>query len=109
MQKTGRFSVSMLDAPDLPAYKRTVGVPSGLGSCHTTLVDGFVVEGHVPAGDILRMLQQRPAGLKGIAVPGMPKGSPGMEQPNGVIDAFEVIAFYGDGGQSVFAKHAGNQ
>jgi hypothetical protein len=104
MEKTGRFRVTMIDVPDLPAYKQKVGVPSGLGSCHTALVDGLVVEGHVPSEDILRLLVERPAGVKGIAVPGMPRGSPGMEQPNGAVDPFETIAF-GSEGQSVFARH----
>ncbi len=104
MEKTGRFTVTMIDVPDLPAYKQKVGVPAGLGACHTALVDGLVVEGHVPSEDILRLLAERPTGVKGIAVPGMPRGSPGMEQPNGAIDPYETIAF-GDAGQSVFAKH----
>lgn len=104
MGKTGRFKVTLIDVPDLPAYKHKVGVPAGLGSCHTALVDGFVVEGHVPSEDILRLLEERPVGVKGIAVPGMPRGSPGMEQPNGAVDPYEVIAF-GGSGQSVFATH----
>ena len=104
MEKTGRFTVTMIDVPDLPAYKHKVGVPPGLGSCHTALVDGLVVEGHVPSEDILRLLAERPTGVKGIAVPGMPRGSPGMEQPNGAVDPYEVIAF-GNNGQSVFATH----
>jgi hypothetical protein len=93
MEKTGRFKITLIDVPDLQAYKHQVGVPAGLGSCHTAMVDGYVVEGHVPAEDILRLLADRPTGVVGIAVPGMPRGSPGMEQPNGVVDAYEVIAF----------------
>lgn len=108
MEKTGRFNVTMMDVPDLPAYKRKVGVPAGLGSCHTALVDGLVVEGHVPVEDILKLLQQRPLGVKGIAVPGMPRGSPGMEQPNGVIDSYTVVAFDAAGVQSDFSHHVGN-
>lgn len=104
MEETGRFKVTMIDVPDLPAYKQKVGVPGGLGACHTAMVDGLVVEGHVPSEDILRLLAERPSGVKGIAVPGMPRGSPGMEQPNGAVDPYETIAF-GDKGQSVFAKH----
>lgn len=109
MEKTGRFRVTLVDVPDLPAYKQQVGLPAGLGSCHTTLVDGYVIEGHVPSEDILRLLEDRPSGVKGIAVPGMPRGSPGMEQPNGAKDSYEVIAFKADGSQSVFARHSGNQ
>lgn len=102
MEKTGRFTVTMIDVPDLPAYKHKVGVPAGLGSCHTGLVDGLVVEGHVPSENILRLLVERPAGVIGIAVPGMPRGSPGMEQPNGARDPYDVIAFRADGGSYVF-------
>lgn len=109
MEKTGRFRVTMIDVPDLPAYKQNIGVPGGLGACHTALADGLVVEGHVPSDDILRLLAERPNGVKGIAVPGMPRGSPGMEQPNGAVDSYEVIAFKADGSQSVFARHSGNQ
>lgn len=108
MEKTGRFRIAMTDVPDLPAYKQQLGVPADLGACHTGLVDGFVIEGHVPAEDILKLLEQRPAGVKGIAVPGMPRGSPGMEQPNGAIDAFTVVAWDGAGVQSDFTHHAGN-
>lgn len=108
MQATGRFRVTMVDAPDLPAFKQRLGVPAGLGSCHTAVVETYVVEGHVPAEDILRLLEQRPAGVRGIAVPGMPRGSPGMEQPNGAVDPYEVIAFGADGSQSVFSRHAGS-
>ena len=109
VQTTGRFRVTMIDAPDLPAFKRRLGVPAGLGSCHTALVENLVVEGHVPAEDILRLLDLRPAGVKGIAVPGMPRGSPGMEQPNGAVDPYEVVAFGADGSQSVFSRYTGSQ
>lgn len=105
IEKTGRFKVTMIDVPDLPAYKQKVGVPAELGSCHTALVDGLVIEGHVPSEDILRLLADRPVGVKGIAVPGMPRGSPGMEQPNGLRDPYDVIAFRIDGGSYVFGHH----
>lgn len=108
MLATGRFKVNLVDAPDLPAYKRKLGVPAGLDACHTAVVDGLIVEGHVPAADILRLLSERPRGVIGIAVPGMPRGSPGMEQPNGAIDSYQTIAFDAEGRQSVFAEHAGN-
>lgn len=108
MQASGRFRVTMIEAPDLPALKRKLGVPSGLGACHTAIVEGYVIEGHVPADDILRLLAERPPGVKGIAVPGMPRGSPGMEQPNGAVDAFTVVAFDVNGVQSDFSHHAGS-
>ena len=98
-------AVTMIDVPDLPAYKQRVGVPGGLGACHTALVDGMVVEGHVPSEDILRLLAERPTGVKGIAVPGMPRGSSGMEQPNGAVDPYDVIAFRADGSSYSFARH----
>lgn len=105
MEKTGRFTVTMIDVADLPDYKEKVGVPGGLGSCHTAIVDGLIVEGHVPSEDILRLLAERPAGVKGIAVPGMPRGSPGMEQPSGVRDPYDVVAFRSDGRSYVFGHH----
>ena len=108
MEATGRFRVTMVEAPDLLAFKQKLGVPAGLRSCHTAVVETQIVEGHVPAEDILRLLEQRPAGVRGIAVPGMPRGSPGMEQPNGLVDPYEVIAFRTDERQSVFGRHGGN-
>lgn len=73
-----------------------------MSSCHTAVVDGYVVEGHVPAEDIKRMLDERPD-IAGISVPGMPIGSPGMEGPNG--RPFDVIAFEEDGTLSEFSSH----
>jgi len=80
-------------------------VPRRMVSCHTALVDGYVIEGHVPAADIARLLEERPAGVKGLAVPGMPMGSPGMDM-GGHKQAFQVIAF-GEKGRSVFASYPG--
>ena len=71
-------------------------------SCHTALVDGYVIEGHVPAEDIQRLLQQRPD-VVGLAVPGMPMGSPGMEGPTS--EPYDVLTFDRDGNTTVFAKH----
>jgi hypothetical protein len=71
------FEVTVKPTHDLPLMKQQYGVPSELEGCHTTLVDGYVVEGHVPIGAVLRMLTERPA-IKGISLPGMPAGSPGM-------------------------------
>ena len=87
----------------LAAIEREAGIGDDLVSCHTAKVGGYVVEGHVPAADIERMLKERPA-IAGIAVPGMPIGSPGMEQ-GGRKDAYNVIAFTKAGKNSVFAKH----
>ena len=97
------FTVIARDTNDLSGIKRTARVPERLGSCHTGIVNGYVVEGHVPAADIQRMLDEKPK-IAGIAVPGMPVGSPGMEV-GARKDPYEVIAFSRDGSTKVFAKH----
>jgi hypothetical protein len=71
------FEVTVVPTHDLPLIKRQYGVPAPLEGCHTTLVDGYVVEGHVPVATILRLLAEKPT-IKGISLPGMPAGSPGM-------------------------------
>jgi hypothetical protein len=93
------------NVPDsqLAAIGRQAGVTDELASCHTAKVGNYVVEGHVPATDIQRMLKEKPA-IAGIAVPGMPMGSPGMEQ-GGRKDPYNVIAFTKEGKKTVFAKH----
>lgn len=83
--------------------KRDLGLDPGLAACHTAVVEGYVVEGHVPAADIERLLRERPD-IAGIAVPGMPVGSPGMEYGDRV-DPFNVVAFDGRGGMTVFASY----
>lgn len=109
MKATGRFQVAMAEEADMVRYKKRLGVPPALASCHTATVEGYVIEGHVPAMDILRLIAERPAGIVGIAVPGMPRGSPGMEMPNGARDAFSVLAFDANGVSNVFAKYASNR
>lgn len=89
-------------APDLDAVKQRLGVPEALASCHTAEIDGWLVEGHVPAEIIDRLLAERPA-IRGLAVPGMPIGSPGMETPGMAPEPFRVIAFADGGRMSVFA------
>jgi hypothetical protein len=106
LSKSGRFRITMFDAGDPSAFKQSVGVPDDLAGCHTGIVNAYVVEGHVPEADILRLLEQKPKGVLGLAVPGMPRGSPGMEQPNGLKDEFWVYAFDKDGGQTEFAHYA---
>jgi len=108
MQHSGRFETTMRDAPDMPALKRRLGVPDDLASCHTARVEDYVIEGHVPSEDIVRLLEQRPVGVRGLAVPGMPIGSPGMEQSGGGRDAYDVIAFRADGGRETFAHYPGS-
>jgi hypothetical protein len=78
MRKAG-FTVTVSEAPDLERIKREQSVPASMGSCHTSLVGGYVIEGHVPADVVQQLLTERPK-VKGIVVPGMPIGSPGMEQ-----------------------------
>jgi hypothetical protein len=97
------FEVVSKDTADVATIKATARVPRQLYSCHTAFVNGYVVEGHVPAADIQRMLAEKPK-IAGIAVAGMPAGSPGMEVP-GRKDAYQVIAFGRDGSTSVFARH----
>ena len=100
------FAATVHDTDDMDAVKARYGVPTALQSCHTALVgtQRYVVEGHVPAADVLRLLREHPADVKGLAAPGMPKGSPGMEM-GGAADKFDVIAFTRDGKSRVFAHH----
>jgi hypothetical protein len=99
--KKAGFRTRVESVADLAAVKEQRGVPALLGSCHTAVVDGYVIEGHVPAEDIQRLLRERPD-VAGLAVPGMPMGSPGMEGPR--RDRYEVIAFQKDGTGTVFAR-----
>ena len=96
------FLVTVEEMQDLKSLKTRLGVPGDLDSCHTATVGGYFVEGHVPASDIRRLLAEKPA-AKGIAVPGMPVGSPGMERGD-QRDPYQVIQF-GDDGRTVFATH----
>jgi hypothetical protein len=97
------FDVVARDTSGMDAVKRTAAVPENLHSCHTAFVNGYVVEGHVPAADIQRLLAEKPK-VAGIAVPGMPAGSPGMEV-GGRADKYDVVAFNRDGSSRVFARH----
>lgn len=97
------FQVTAVDVTDLGAVKARFGVPAQAGSCHTAVVGGYVVEGHVPAADVQRLLREKPA-LAGIAAPGMPLGSPGMESPN--PQPYNVVGFTKGGAVAgVFARH----
>lgn len=96
------FAVVAIDTTDLEAVKRRYGVAPEHAACHTAIVGGYVVEGHVPADDIRRLLAQRPP-VTGLAVPGMPVGSPGME--GAYKQAYEVLAFTRGKSTSVFARH----
>jgi hypothetical protein len=87
----------------LTTVKTQSGVPADLQTCHTARIGGYIVEGHVPAEDIQRMLKEKPA-IVGIGVGGMPMGSPGMEQ-GGRKQSFNTMAFTKDGKETVFARH----
>lgn len=104
MQKSG-FKVSVIETDDLNPIKRKLGVPAGLGSCHTAKVGDYFVEGHVPASDVIRLLKEKPKAL-GIAVPGMPMGSPGMEVPSGETQPYTVTQVNKDGSLSIFSSHS---
>ena len=96
--------VQIVDDANRAAFQRRVGVPAALASCHTAIIDGMAFEGHVPIADIKRALAQRPKGVRGLAVAGMPMGSPGMEMPGMKTQPYDVIAF-GPTGQRVYAHH----
>jgi hypothetical protein len=98
------FEVRVTNTRDLASFKTSHGVPRQLQSCHTAIVDGYVIEGHVPASDVQRLLKERPA-IAGLAVGGMPVGSPGMEMPGARAEPYDVVAFDKSGGTRVFASH----
>ena len=97
------FTVEVVDQPDVSPVKREHSVPQAFASCHTALVDGYAIEGHVPADVIARLLRERPK-VAGIAVPGMPIGSPGMEVPGRAPDRYDVLTFDKQGKTAVYAR-----
>jgi hypothetical protein len=101
LQQAG-FAVRTHDVNDVPAARQRLGMPERLGSCHTAKVAGYVVEGHVPAADIRRLLKEKPKAI-GLAVPSMPPGSPGMESPKPV--PYNTLLVQAGGVTTVFAKH----
>ena len=96
------YKVTTRDDNNMDSIKSTYGIMPGLRSCHTAVVEGYVVEGHVPADDIKRLLQERPA-VAGLAAPGMPMGSPGMEGP--YKDPYNIIAFDRNGRTTIYARY----
>jgi hypothetical protein len=98
------YAVTSRDMTDMTAVKDEHRVPSSLRSCHTALVAGYVIEGHVPSDVVAKLLAERPKGVVGIAVPGMPMGSPGMESPDGFKTPYQVMAFTQDGQSRVYAS-----
>jgi hypothetical protein len=97
-------TVKIVDDSNRAGFDARIGVPASLASCHTAIIDGMAFEGHVPIADIKRLLATKPAGVRGLAVAGMPMGSPGMEMPGMSADHYNVIAF-GSGRAYVFARH----
>jgi len=96
------YAVTVSNVPDVNEVKRKLGVPSGASACHTAVVGGYFIEGHVPVEDISRLLAEHPD-IAGLAVPGMPIGSPGMEGPS--AQPYSVLAVQKDGKLKVFAEH----
>ncbi len=101
--KQSGINIKDVVSDDMQAIKEKYGVPNKLASCHTAIVDGYVIEGHVPASDIQKLLQTKPK-VVGIAAPGMPMGSPGMEM-GGKKQDYQVMSFDKDGKFEVFASH----
>lgn len=105
--EAGGFRVEARNVPNTAAYRERYGIPSALGSCHTATIGGYALEGHVPATDIKRLLKERPDAV-GLAVPGMPLGSPGMEVPGQKADAYDVLLLRKDGSHIVY-RHVAAQ
>lgn len=105
MQAAG-FTVNARNVEDTAPIAKAAGVPDRLRSCHTAKIGGYVIEGHVPAADIERLLAQKPKGAVGLSVPGMVAGSPGMEVP-GRADRYQVMLIQKDGKHKVWATHGG--
>jgi hypothetical protein len=97
------YAVKAVDVVDVPGLKKQHGVPPELQSCHTAIVDGYVIEGHVPVSAIEELLAERPL-IVGLAVPGMPVGSPGMEVEGADPQPYDVLAFDAQGNTEVFAS-----
>lgn len=98
------YTITVKDQANLSPVKAAQGVPPAMQSCHTALIDGYVIEGHVPVADIERLLRDRPA-IRGIAVPGMPIGSPGMEVPGVAPEPFAVLSFDEQGNVQEFSRY----
>ena len=97
-------NVRIVDDSNRAALQARVGLPARLASCHTALIEGMAFEGHVPVADMQRVLKAKPKGVRGLAVAGMPLGSPGMEAPGMAPQRYEVVAF-GPQQTFVFARH----
>ena len=96
------YRVEAKDTPQMTEIKHSLGVPDGITACHTAVVNGYLIEGHVPADDIARLLKTKPK-VAGLAVPGMPMGSPGMEGPR--KQHYQVLSFDKTGKTKIFASY----
>jgi hypothetical protein len=103
MRQAG-FTTTITILPSLQSVRSSRGMPDALASCHTGLIDGYLVEGHVPAADVIRLLAERPTAA-GLAVPAMPLGSPGMETPQGQKEPYDTLLVLRSGASRVFARH----
>jgi hypothetical protein len=102
--KAAGFKTTVERRTDLNTLNKSLGVPDDLTSCHTGVIEGYAITGHVPASDIKRLIASRPRG-KGLAVPGMPTNSPGMEMPGEANERYTVWLFQADGKRTAFATH----
>jgi hypothetical protein len=102
--KAAGFTVAVHDVDDVTPIKEDAGVPADKRSCHTAIIDGYAIEGHVPPATIKKLLAEHPK-VAGLAVPGMPSGAPGMEMPGQAPDHYDVIAFQANGSSSVYESH----
>ncbi|MDQ7002783.1 MAG: DUF411 domain-containing protein [Ghiorsea sp.] len=103
MRKAG-FTVKELPREDMSVVKKKYGVSDGLASCHTAIVDGYVIEGHVPASDVLRLLKERP-NIVGLTAPGMPMRSPGMQAEDQTPKHYDVLAFDKQGKAKIYHRY----
>ena len=101
------FTAEVIETSEINRVKVRLGVPQDLASCHTAVIGGYVIEGHVPADAIKRLHAEKPA-AKGLAVPGMPMGSPGMEMDGMAPETYEVVLF-GPSGRRTFARYEGSR
>jgi hypothetical protein len=108
MQKAG-FTVTVHEVPNLPTHRERLGIPAAHASCHSAKVGSYALEGHVPADDVKRLLREKPRAI-GLAVPGMPAGSPGMEVPPGLAKSYATLLLRHDAPAEVYVQHpAGGQ
>jgi hypothetical protein len=102
--KANGFTPAVTNTRDMDAVRRVRGVPAPLASCHTALAGGYVIEGHVPAADVRKLLAQKPQGIVGLTIPGMPSSAPGMDMKP--FQKYAVLTFDAKGHTTVFAAHA---